>query len=155
VGYIETVLGSDEHIMHRGRLHWIIYFPAFLMLAIGLAAIAYAVAEGGQVAGGLGVILLGVAALDGVRAWIVRITTEIAVTNRRVMVKRGLIRRSTIEMNLGQVETVGVEQSIAGRLLDFGTVIVRGTGAGIEPIGKIAAPLQMREAVGVMRVHGQ
>jgi uncharacterized membrane protein YdbT with pleckstrin-like domain len=89
------------------------------------------------------------------QAWIAKVTTEIAVTNRRVMIKRGLIRRSTIEMNLGQVETVGVEQSIAGRLLDFATVIVRGTGAGIEPIGKIAAPLRMREGVGVMRLQGQ
>jgi uncharacterized membrane protein YdbT with pleckstrin-like domain len=76
------------------------------------------------------------------------LTTEIAVTSRRVIVKRGLIRRSTIEMNAGRIESVEVDQSIAGRLLDFGTVEVRGTGGGIEPIAKVAAPLLMREAVG-------
>jgi hypothetical protein len=69
-------------------------------------------------------------------------------------VKRGLIRRLTMEMNAGRIESVQVDQSIAGRLLDFGTVEVRGTGGGIEPIAKVAAPLVMREAVGKLASRG-
>ena len=102
----------------------------------------------------IGVFFMFAALIFWLSAWIARATTEIAVTSRRVIVKRGLIRRSTIEMNAGQIESVQVNQSIAGRLLDFGTVTVRGTGAGIEPIAKVAAPLAMREAVGRLASRG-
>ncbi len=78
-----------------------------------------------------------------VRRW----TTEIAVTDRRVIFKRGLIRRHTIEMNMDKVETVDVDQSLAGRLLGYGDIVVRGTGSTIEPFRKIAAPLDFRNQV--------
>jgi uncharacterized membrane protein YdbT with pleckstrin-like domain len=84
--------------------------------------------------------------------WIARLTTEIAVTDRRVIVKRGLIRRSTIEINANRIESVAAEQSIMGRLLNFGTLIVRGTGAGIEPIPKVAEPLALRAAIGALNL---
>jgi uncharacterized membrane protein YdbT with pleckstrin-like domain len=156
MGYIETVLDRDERVLHRGFIHWIIYAPAILLTG-GVALFAVCVAlfavesKGGDVAGGMFVMVflaVWLALVFWLTAWIERSTTEMAVTSRRVIVKRGLIRRSTIEMNAGQIESVQIDQSIAGRLLDYGTVTVRGTGSGIEPIAKVAAPLVMREAVG-------
>lgn len=94
---------------------------------------------------GLGFVLL--ALIVWIQTWVIVATTEIAVTDRRVIVKRGLIRRSTMEMNLRQVESVQVNQTVLGRLLDYGTVTIKGTGSGIEPISKIAEPLRLRHAI--------
>ena len=81
------------------------------------------------------------------REFIKRRTTEIAVTSRRFAVKRGLVRRSIKEINAGQIESVGIDQSVFGRLLGYGTIIVEGTGGGIDPVRNVAAPLPLREAV--------
>ena len=68
-----------------------------------------------------------------VYAWFIRWITEIAVTDQRVIYKRGFICRQTAEMNMDKVESVDVDQSILGRLLDYGTIHVeRARGAGIE-----------------------
>ena len=61
-------------------------------------------------------------------AWFIRWITEIAVTDRRVIYKRGFITRHTVEMNMDKVASVDVDQSILGRMLDYGTVHVIGTG---------------------------
>jgi uncharacterized membrane protein YdbT with pleckstrin-like domain len=150
MGYIETVLERDESVLHRGHLHWIVYAPAVALAFLGFVAIAGLRDRAGALGVGapIGVLLVLAALMAWLDAWITRLTTEIAVTSRRVIVKRGLIRRSTMEMNAGRIESVQVDQSIAGRCVGFGTVTIRGTGAGIEPIAKVAAPLAMREAVG-------
>jgi uncharacterized membrane protein YdbT with pleckstrin-like domain len=81
------------------------------------------------------------------RAWIRRVSTELAVTDRRVIFKRGLIRRHTVEMNMDKVESVDVDQSILGRIFNYGDVTVRGTGASIEPLRMIGDPLHFRSRV--------
>jgi uncharacterized membrane protein YdbT with pleckstrin-like domain len=88
---------------------------------------------------------LGVASLF--QAWFRRWTTEIAVTNRRIIYKRGFISRHTIEMNMDKIESVDVDQSIIGRLFDYGTITVHGTGTGIEPLYQIDSPIKFRNNV--------
>ena len=78
------------------------------------------------------------------RAWFQRWTTEIAITNRRIILKRGFIRRHTIEMNMDKVESVDVDQSLLGRLFNYGDITVRGTGEGFERLRMIDAPLKFR-----------
>ena len=81
-------------------------------------------------------------------AWFVRWITEFAITDRRVIHKRGFIWRITAEMNMDKVETVDVGQSILGRLLDYGMIHVRGTGSGEGIIVKrIASPVALRNAI--------
>jgi uncharacterized membrane protein YdbT with pleckstrin-like domain len=80
---------------------------------------------------------------DLFRQWI----TEIAVTDRRIIYKRGFIRRVTAEMNMDKVESVDVTQSILGRLLDYGSIHVRGTGEGIEHLHNIAHPVDLRNCI--------
>jgi uncharacterized membrane protein YdbT with pleckstrin-like domain len=80
-------------------------------------------------------------------AWFRRWTTEIAVTDRRVILKRGFIRRATMEMNLAKVESVDVDQTLSGRLFNYGNVTIRGTGSSFEILRTIDAPLKLRSTV--------
>ena len=69
------------------------------------------------------------------------------MTNRRVIYKKGLIRRRTNEMNMDKVESVQVEQSILGRMFDYGTVTILGTGEGFETLCTIASPIELRNSI--------
>jgi len=146
MGYVAKVLQPNEKLIHEARLSWVGYLPGLLVLI--LAGIAFAV--GGELFGWplwvdivAGLIVL-VALWLLARAWFERWTTEIAVTDRRVIHKTGFIRRSTIEMSVEKVESVDVHQSLPGRLFDYGDIIVRGTGAGLAPLREIHAPLVFR-----------
>jgi uncharacterized membrane protein YdbT with pleckstrin-like domain len=82
-----------------------------------------------------------------IREWFQWWVTDIAVTNRRVIYKKGLIRRQTNEMNMDKVESVQVKQSILGRMLDYGTVTILGTGEGFETLRTIASPIELRNSI--------
>ena len=142
MGYIETILEPGEQITYRAYLHWIIYGRAVVLILIGVPLL-FAEGAGGTI----GLIAILLAALDFLRAAIDRWTTEIAVTDQRVILKHGLIRRDTIEINMPKVESVDVRQSILGRLLNYGTVIVRGTGGSFNPLANVSEPLPLRRAV--------
>jgi uncharacterized membrane protein YdbT with pleckstrin-like domain len=96
-------------------------------------------------------ILVAIGLVFLAKAWFEWWITEVAVTNRRVIYKRGLVSRTTAEMQMDKIETVQVDQSILGRLLDYGRVTIKGTGAGVESFGAmdepIAAPLQLRNHI--------
>jgi uncharacterized membrane protein YdbT with pleckstrin-like domain len=151
--YYLKVLQPGETVRVVGRLHWLIYANAALLLVIALAIalLAAELADPTQRQFVL-VVALVVAVLGGLvflGAWIRRKGTEIVVTDRRVIYKRGFIARRTVEMNISKVETVDVEQSIAGRLLGYGTVLIRGTGESLEPLRHVEAPLTIRNAITV------
>jgi uncharacterized membrane protein YdbT with pleckstrin-like domain len=148
--YVERVLQPGETVEYRTRLHWIIYLRAIVLFVLALACV---VASGGlaqdvmlalEVAAG---VLLVVAIVAALSALIRRTTTEFAITDRRVIYKTGIMRRHTMEINRSKVETVSVDQSILGRVLDYGTVTVRGTGGSFEPIPFIGEPLRFRSHI--------
>jgi uncharacterized membrane protein YdbT with pleckstrin-like domain len=80
-------------------------------------------------------------------AWFVRVSTEIVVTDKRIIHKVGWIARRTEEINITKVETVDVAQGIVGRIFDFGTVLIKGIGGSWEPLRRVASPLQLRNAI--------
>jgi uncharacterized membrane protein YdbT with pleckstrin-like domain len=88
-----------------------------------------------------------VAAFLLIQQWFQWWVTEIAVTNRRVIYKTGLIQRETNEMNMDKVESVQVDQSIFGRMLDYGNMTVLGTGEGFKTLRTIASPVELRNSV--------
>jgi uncharacterized membrane protein YdbT with pleckstrin-like domain len=145
VGYVDKVMEPGERIAYRGKLSAISYLPGAAILIVG---VVIAVLGAGNVAllyvGGA-VAVIGV--LEIARTWIKLITTEIAVTDRRVILKRGLISRRTLEMNRTRIESIDVRQGIFGRLLNFGDVVIRGTGSGMEPIRGIDSPIEFRRRV--------
>jgi uncharacterized membrane protein YdbT with pleckstrin-like domain len=148
MSYVAKVLQPGEHVVHVGRLHWIMYLPAIIVLCIGLAVLAVpSTSDNRAIIYIISGVLVLIAALSAFRAWFRQFTTEIAVTDRRIIYKTGLIARHTAEMNMHRVETVAVEQGIFGRMLNYGLVHIRGTGAGIENLTKIADPLALRSAI--------
>jgi uncharacterized membrane protein YdbT with pleckstrin-like domain len=80
-------------------------------------------------------------------AWFKRWTTEIDVTNRRIVYKRGFINRHTVELNMDKVSSVDVDQSVFGRMLNYGDITVNTTGGLFEPLLRIGSPLEFRNHV--------
>lgn len=150
MSYVNSVLQPGETIKAIGKLHWIIFIRAFVLLIAGIVLLIYAsslTAQLGSVLRMVGWAVLAFALLAALQAWFMQSITELAITDRRVIYKRGFLSRRTIEMNMAKVETVDVQQSIFGRLLGFGTIRVRGTGQGIENLTGVAAPLALRNAI--------
>jgi len=149
--YVEQVLQPGETVIYATSLHWLVYLRAIVLLILAILCLIAASAVAEPIAGlTLKTIaaLLGLFALAfGLRAAIWRAGTELAVTDRRVIYKSGIFQRHTIEMNRSKVETVGVNQSILGRILGYGTVVVRGTGGSFEPIPFIGDPLGFRSHI--------
>jgi uncharacterized membrane protein YdbT with pleckstrin-like domain len=157
VSYVEKHLIEGEAVVYQTRLHWIVlvwpFFLGMLLLLPALALISQsATGAGGKsgVSGPMlagGIILLIVSLISIVRGILNRNATEMAVTNKRVVAKVGVAARRTVEMLLSRVESIGVEESVTGRILGYGTVIVRGTGGTPESFDKIAHPLEFRTQV--------
>src|SRR5687768_18417869 len=106
--YVDSVLISGESVLHRGHVS---LWPHTWKILLGIVLLPV----------GLGLVFLA-------WVWIVYKTTEIAITNKRIIAKFGFISRSTIEINLPKVESVQVDQGVMGRMLDYGTIIVAGAG---------------------------
>jgi uncharacterized membrane protein YdbT with pleckstrin-like domain len=145
MSYVESQLLPDEQIQYRAHLHRLIYFWPVLTAAVAIV---------GTVAGrntpGIWVTSLVVLAVAGIglgRKMLLRRTSEFAVTDKRVVIKVGWVRRRTLETMLGKIEGVGVDQTIAGRILGYGTLTVTGTGGTHEQFSMIASPLEFRKQV--------
>ncbi len=148
--YVESILGSGEHIVHVGRLSlWTILSSLLGGMFLIVVAIALMVMPVGSpdVTHPLAAIAAALGAIIIVVALVRRSSTELAVTNRRVIAKFGLVARRTVEMNLAKIESVSVEQTVMGRLLGFGSIIVTGTGSTMDPIRFIADPIVFRQAI--------
>ena len=145
--YVEEVLQPGETVLFASTIHWLIYAPAILLLIVAIVATFQTLGGSEFVWRGISLVCFAAAFLSAARAWSKRWTTEIAVTDRRIIYKRGFIRRHTIEMNMDKVESVDVNQSLLGRILGYGDVLVRGTGVGFEPLQMIESPIELRNAV--------
>ena len=149
--YIDDILQPGEKVLYSTNAHWIFYLPS---IAAWIVAIAFVVASRMFVTDTPMLLCLALAALSAVFAlyrmliaWFHRWTTETDVTNLRVVHKTGFIKRRTFEMSLDKVESVDVNQSILGRILNYGDVTVRGVGEGAETIRTIASPLDFRNHI--------
>lgn len=150
--YIDEILQPGERVLYSTNAHWIFYFPAILawIVALGFLVLMPQVS-----ADGLGRVLClaaaGVVAIAAlfwtIKGWFHRFTTETDVTNLRVVHKTGFIKRRTFEMALDKVESVDVNQTILGRILNYGDVTINGVGEGRETIRTIASPLAFRSSI--------
>jgi uncharacterized membrane protein YdbT with pleckstrin-like domain len=155
--YVEKHLIPGETLQYQTKLHWIVMLGhaglAAFFIAAGIALLVFSFSTWHSAATHstalvwlalaafvVAAILLGVGAIE-------RSATEMALTNKRVIVKTGLATRRTIELVLSRIETIVVEEPAMGRLLGYGTVIIRGTGGTPEVFEKIDHPLEFREAV--------
>jgi uncharacterized membrane protein YdbT with pleckstrin-like domain len=149
MSYVTSVLQPGENIRYATKVHWIVYVPgvAFLLLGIAVYMMALQPMSTYWIWAWISGFLVACAAVALFMAWFQRWTTEIAVTDRRIIYKRGFIRRHTIEMHLDKVESVDVDQSILGRIFNYGDLLIRGVGIGIEPLKNIGSPIEFRNHV--------
>jgi Bacterial PH domain len=158
MSYVDSNLVSGESVVYETRLHWVVMFGQLLLgllvlVVPGIVLISYALESTGidpgnvhlMQGGGAVLIILGVVIIF--LGMMRRNATEMAVTNRRVVIKTGLASRRTIEMLLNKVESIEVSETAFGRMLGFGTIVVIGTGGTLEPFHKMAHPLEFRNHV--------
>jgi uncharacterized membrane protein YdbT with pleckstrin-like domain len=149
--YIEEILQPGEKVRYSTNAHWMFYLPAIAAWITAIAFLALSRMNVGDVPVLLSLAMAGVSALFALyktfTAWFHRWTTETDVTNMRVVHKTGFITRQTFEMSLDKVESVDVDQSIPGRILNYGNVIVRGVGEHEQRIDNISSPLAFRNAI--------
>ncbi|MBE0667369.1 MAG: PH domain-containing protein, partial [Bacteroidales bacterium] len=114
--YANKHLIKDESVAFETKLHWVIFLSLKSILTLTIAA------------------------------WLKRWLSELVITNRRIVIKTGFISRSTFEMNLSKIETVNVDQSVMGRILNYGSITIIGTGGTRELFHNIAKPMEFRKA---------
>jgi uncharacterized membrane protein YdbT with pleckstrin-like domain len=114
--YVNNHLIKDENVVLETRLHWVIFFTLRSLFTLTIAA------------------------------WLERWLSEFVITNRRIIIKRGFIARTTFEMNLSKIESVNVDQSVMGRILNYGSITIIGTGGTRETFHNIAGPMAFRRS---------
>lgn len=149
--YIDEILQPGEKVLYSTNAHWMFYLPA---IAAWILALVLLILSRTTITEGIILLCLSASAIVAivalywtVKAWFHRWTTETDVTNLRVVHKTGFITRNTFEMSLDKIESVDVDQSILGRLLNYGDVTVRGVGEGAQKIETIASPLEFRNHI--------
>lgn len=124
--YVESALIPGEKILHQGHVSWWAVWHLLLAGVVLFVAV-------------IGLVFL-IWALIRVKS------TELAITNKRVIAKFGFISRNTMEISIQKVESIQVHQSLMGRMLDYGTLIISGTGTSHAPIPSISDPMAFRRA---------
>jgi len=139
MGYIESNLLPGESVVQRARLHWIVFLKAVAVVVLGAALLFLQPI--------VGAVVIGVGVLMAVPPWLARLTSEFGVTSKRVIIKVGLMQRRTLELLIRQVEAISVDQSLTGRIFNFGTITLTGTGGVKETFHNIANPLEFRRSI--------
>lgn len=114
--YVDKHLIKDETVAYETKLHWVIFFSLKSIFTLTIYA------------------------------WLKRWLSEFVITNRRIVIKEGFIARRTFEMNLSKIETVNVDQTVMGRILNYGSITIIGTGGTRETFHNIARPMAFRRA---------
>jgi len=123
--YIEQVLGRDEKIVATAKITGWTYAGPVLLTVVTFGLLCP-------------LLLI---------PYIARATTDLGVTNKRVIAKSGLISRRTVEQRIQKIESIRINQGIVGRMLDYGTIMVHGTGGATTPIRNVADPFAFKRAV--------
>jgi uncharacterized membrane protein YdbT with pleckstrin-like domain len=157
VSYVERHLIAGEEVMFQTRHHWVVMLGALTLGTVldllGALGLVYILQQRGMsmtgryVALGAAALALASGSLLALAGVMRRNATEMVVTNKRVIVKTGILTRRTFEMLVSRIESIGVEETALGRILGYGTVILRGVGGTPEEFDLIANPLAFRSHV--------
>jgi uncharacterized membrane protein YdbT with pleckstrin-like domain len=154
LGYIEKILGQDEKLLCTARFHWLRYaeawLPCLIFFALGAAVSLYF--QDRYLGLGTGVVLaLAALFVKLLPLW----TTEIGVTDHRLIMKRGWLYRTTDELQLKAIEQVSLIQGFSGRIFDYGSIEVHGTGIDEIRVPAIASPLELLRKLQDATAHAQ
>jgi len=140
MGYIEANLLPGETVVQRARLHWIVFLKAAAVFVAGLGLLYFDPKL-------IGAIVMAFGLLMALPPWIERVSSEFGVTSKRVIIKVGVVKRRTLELLIRQVEAISVDQSLTGRMLNYGTITLTGTGGVKETFHNISHPLEFRRSI--------
>jgi uncharacterized membrane protein YdbT with pleckstrin-like domain len=147
MSYVAKNLVAGESLVYETGVHWsVLVWPVLIAIVVGAGATACFFEKQSDflyAGAALMVVAVAIVAVAAVK----RSATEIAVTNRRVIIKTGWAHRRSVEIMLPKVESIGITEPFMGRVLGYGTVVVRGTGGTPEPFDKIAHPSEFRKHV--------
>lgn len=147
MGYIDNNLMVGEQVVYRTTLHWAIFLIPSVLFAATLVFLFVAFLMLGKIWTFVALGLMVICGLVLLGRYATFATSEFGVTNKRVVTKVGVLSTRSIELLLGKVETVQIEQDLLGRVFGYGTIIITGTGGTQEPLGLVAAPFEFRNRV--------
>ena len=145
MSYIDRNLLAGERVVFRTRLHWKLLVGPLLFLLATCVPVAWLYLQGPWTIGVLLAPALGLLVLAA--AIVKRQSSDFAVTNKRVMMKTGVLSTRSVELLLGKIEAIAVNQSLGGRLFGYGNIVVTGSGGTEESFADIQGPLDFRRAV--------
>lgn len=155
-GYVDKTLAGGEEVIHRANYNWTYSFFPVMWFSIGAAAVVmfvylqfavgipYSELNVGWWSAGIGFAAGSLILLNHI---IILMTTEIVVTTFRFVYKTGLISRNTQEVSLNKIEEITLHQSIWGRILGFGKLVLRGTGVGVIELPDLDNPIELRKII--------
>lgn len=155
MSYIEKTLMADEKILYSTHPHWIVFYAPILWLLVcifvpiinSFSAEANLVIFGNTLGGWIVRFAFLMMAFSAISSLIKYLATEYVMTNRRMIVKTGLIRRNSFEIFLNRIESIQVDQSVFGRIMDYGTIVIGGVGGSKDTFFYIPSPLALRQKV--------
>jgi len=155
MGYIDKNLIDGETVVYEARPHWVLFLKPMILtlIFVGIAvALFYFASDSINSSGTLlmkriGGVLIVLAIIPIVVGIFRRSAREYAVTNKRVVMQNGVVGRMTEEVFLNKIESIGVDQTVLGRMLGYGTVTIRGTGGSFGPFERVSAPLELRRQI--------
>ncbi len=154
MGFIDRNLMEGEQLVYRARLHWAIFLGQAALMAVFLIATAVVAATvSDERLAFIPLALLVITALSGLGKYLTYTTTEFGVTTYRVLIKVGWLNIRSTEILLSKVEAVQIEQNIWGRLLNYGSIIITGTGGTHEVFHMIRATYELRNQVQSQLMH--
>ncbi|MFK7839223.1 MAG: PH domain-containing protein [Bdellovibrionales bacterium] len=168
--YVQQSLGPDEELIYVGHFHWMYTVNAFMSIFFGMVISVMVIVGGIMMQKFMGnfpqelpvnvaipalpVYVKGGAFLMfvmGVYAFAIKMvhkaTTEIAITDTRLIYKTGVVARNVGEMSIDRIEGVNVLQSVLGRIFNYGRLAIRGMGIGEVILPPIEDPIAFRQAI--------
>jgi hypothetical protein len=147
--YSRSTLAPNETAYLRTSLHWIVFvrYGLLALVLVLFVALPFAIAVQALSGSEIGWFALPLPVFVLVPPTVAFASSELVITNMRVLIKTGVIRRQTLEMFVSKIESIAVDQGFFGRLFDYGTVLIRGTGGFQEPFEAIARPIEFRNYV--------
>ncbi len=146
MSYIDRNLIEGERVVYRTRLHWLVFAMPILVTIVVLLPTAWFLFSSVSSQGFAWVPLV-VALLVLLPAFVKRQSSDFAVTNKRVMMKSGVMTTRSVELLLNKIEAIAVDQSLLGRMFGYGNIVVTGSGGTREAFSHIQSPLEFRRAV--------
>ena len=148
MSYIQKNLMDNERVIYTTKLNWTLYIKSFVLILIGLTLFVDSSHSINNYLVSLASIILFLAGIFSAAVTYIKIRTfEFAVTNKRVLIKHGILRTESFEIMLNKVEAIYVEQNIIERIVNSGTIIIKGTGGSQNPLRNVDNPFQFRIAV--------